>query len=104
MWEKEAISNILKNAIEHSYDGKDVLIKYESNELFTKIIISNEGDNISKKDLKHIFERFYKGVNSSSDSIGIGLALAKAIIEEDNGHIYVESNNNITKFIIKYYK
>ena len=62
------------------------------------------GDGISKKDIKHIFERFYKGENATSDSIGIGLALAKTIIEEDNGNISVESKKNGTKFIIKYFK
>lgn len=53
----------------------------------------------------HIFERFYKGKNSSSESVGIGLALAKSIIEKNNGYIVVESKiNEGTKFTIKYFK
>ena len=66
--------------------------------------IINYGKVIDKKDLKHIFERFYKGKNAKADSIGIGLALAKSIVEEDNGSIDVESNDNETKFILKYFK
>lgn len=60
---------------------------------------------IDENDLQHIFERFYKGKNSSSESVGIGLALAKSIIEKNNGYIVVESKiNEGTKFIIKYFK
>ena len=68
------------------------------------IEIIDKGEGISKKDISHIFERFYKGENATSDSIGIGLALAKTIIEEDNGSISVESNKIGTKFIVKYFK
>ena len=67
------------------------------------IEIIDKGEGISKKDISHIFERFYKGENATSDSIGIGLALAKTIIENDNGNINVETDNIGTKFIIKYF-
>ena len=63
------------------------------------------GEGIAKKDIKHIFERFYKGKNSSENSIGIGLALAKKIIEKDNGMISCKSEIGIgTEFTIKYMK
>ncbi len=104
MWEKEALGNILKNAIEHSYKNDIISINYETNNVYSKIEIINNGATISKKDLKHIFERFYKGENSSSNSFGIGLSLAKVIIEKDNGKISVSSINNKTIFTIKYYK
>ena len=58
---------------------------------------------MSKKDQKHIFERFYKGENSSGNSIGIGMSLAKMIIEKDNGVITVDSSDKGTEFIIKYF-
>lgn len=103
-WQSEAISNIMKNAIEHSEDGSGINISYEDNKIYTKIVIENTGETISKEDMKHIFERFYKGENSSEDSVGIGLALSKAIIEKDNGKIDVTSENSKTCFIIKYYK
>ena len=102
-WQIEAITNILKNSIEHSQDNHKIVVKYEKNNIYSYIEIQDYGEGISKKDLKHIFERFYKGENASKDSIGIGLALSKTIIEEDNGTISVESNENGTKFTIKYY-
>lgn len=104
-WQIEALTNIVKNCIEHSKEDSQIDINYQENDLFTKIIIEDYGCGISKKDIKHIFERFYKCSNSNSDSIGIGLSLAKIIIEKDNGYIVVESElNKGTKFIIKYLK
>ena len=102
-WQIEAITNILKNSIEHSQDNHKIVVKYEKNSIYSNIEIQDFGDGISQKDLKHIFERFYKGENASKESIGIGLALSKTIIEEDNGTISVDSNENGTKFTIKYY-
>ena len=103
-WQIEAITNILKNSIDHSKDNQKVIINVENNNVYSTVEIIDFGDGISKKDISHIFERFYKGENATSDSIGIGLALAKTIIEEDNGNISVESNKNGTKFTIKYFK
>ena len=103
-WEVEALTNILKNSIEHIKDKKEILVDYNTNNFYSIIKIKDYGVGIAHDDLKHIFERFYKGKNSSPDSIGIGLSLAKAIINEDNGIISVESNSNGTTFIIKYYK
>ena len=103
-WEVEALTNILKNSIEHIKDKKEILVYYNTNNVYSIIKIKDYGVGIAHDDLKHIFERFYKGKNSSPDSIGIGLSLAKAIINEDNGIISVESNSNGTTFIIKYYK
>lgn len=103
-WQVEAITNILKNAIDHSKDNSRIIINVENNNVYSTIEIKDFGDGISKKDLSHIFERFYKGENATSDSIGIGLALAKTIIEEDNGNISVESDKTGTIFTIKYFK
>lgn len=104
-WQQEAITNIIKNCIEHNKEKGKLFIKYEENTLFTKITISDEGEGISKEDLKHIFERFYKGQNSSENSVGIGLALAKNIIEKNNGMISCKSElDKGTEFVIKYMK
>ena len=103
-WQIEAITNIIKNAIDHSKNNSTVTINLSNNNVYSMIEIIDKGEGISKKDISHIFERFYKGENATSDSIGIGLALAKTIIEEDNGSISVESNKIGTKFIIKYFK
>ncbi len=104
-WQQEAVTNIIKNCIEHNKENGTIFISYEENILFTKITIRDEGEGIVKDDLKHIFERFYKGRNSSENSIGIGLALAKDIIEKNNGLINCKSElNKGTEFIIKYMK
>ena len=102
-WQIEAISNIIKNGIEHSEENSKIDIKTEKNNIYTKIEITNYGNKIDEKDQKHIFERFYKGKNSKEDSVGIGLSLAKTIIEKDNGRILIESNDEKTSFIIKYF-
>ena len=104
-WQVEAITNILKNCIEHSNTNSKISINYEENKIYSKIEIKDEGVGIDKEDLPHIFERFYKGKNSSNDSIGIGLALAKSIIEKNNGYISVNSKlNEGSIFTIKYFK
>ena len=104
-WQVEAITNILKNCIEHSYENKKIYINYNQNNMYTELKIEDNGTGIDAKDLPHIFERFYKGKNSSSDSVGIGLALSKSIIESNNGYIQVDSKlNKGTTFIIKYLK
>lgn len=103
-WQIEALTNIIKNAIEHSKNNSNIIINIENNNVYSMIEVIDFGEGIAKKDIKHIFERFYKCKNTKTDSIGIGLALAKTIIEEDKGTISVESNKLETKFIIKYYK
>lgn len=103
-WQIEAITNILKNCIEHSKDNSIIRIDIDSNKIYKQITIKDNGEGIDEKDLPHIFERFYKGKNSSNDSIGIGLALAKTIIEKDKGSIKVDSKKGKqTTFTIKYY-
>ena len=102
-WYKEAISNILKNAIEHA--KHIVTIKVTENKVYTQIEIKDDGVGINKKDMKHIFDRFYKSQNSDENSIGIGLSLSKSIVEAQNGHIYVDSKEGeYTKFITRYIK
>ena len=90
-WQQEALTNILKNAIEHSQPKSNIYIIVENTSIFLKIKIKDEGQGIEQKDLKHIFERFYKAKNCNEDSIGIGLSLAKTIIEQNNGYIKATS-------------
>lgn len=102
-WQVEAITNILKNCIEHSKENSEIVVKYEQNNMYSEIEIKDFGIGIDKQDLPHIFERFYKGKNSSNESVGIGLALSKSIIENDNGYIGVYSElGKGTVFTIKY--
>ena len=103
-WQIEALTNILKNALEYSHSQGKIDIAVLKNDLYLEITIKDYGKGMDSKDLKHLFERFYKGKNASSDSIGIGLALAKSIIEKDNGKITCESLvNKGTTFKIKYF-
>lgn len=103
-WQIEALTNILKNSVEHSYENNKVLIESSENNAFVKITIKDFGTGIAREDINHIFERFYKGKDSDYDSIGIGLALSKSIIEKQNGKISVESSDDGTTFTIKYFK
>ena len=104
-WQVEALTNILKNCAEHSNNNTKINVLYSENNMYSEIVIKDEGSGIDQKDLKHIFERFYKGKNSDKDSIGIGLSLAKTIIEKDNGFITVDSElGKGTTFYIKYRK
>lgn len=102
-WLCEAITNIIKNCIEHSHNG-NIKITADQNKLYTKISIKDNSSGITKEDLPHIFERFYKGKNSSDDSVGIGLSLAKTIIEKQGGYISVSSElNKGSEFVIKFF-
>lgn len=103
-WLLEALTNIVKNSLEYSLKHEDVLVNYGSNQVYDYIEIINKGKTINSKDLKHLCERFYKGENASSNSFGIGLSLAKAIVEELGGMISVSSEKEVTTFTIKFYK
>ncbi len=104
-WQVESITNILKNSIEHTKEYGIVEVNYSENKLYTRILIKDNGKGIDSDDLPHIFDRFYKGENSSDDSFGIGLSLSKTIIEKEGGSITVKSTPNIgTIFTIKYLK
>lgn len=104
-WTTEAFVNLLKNAHEHTPVGGMIIIKITDNPLFTEFLIQDNGSGIAKEDLPHIFERFYKGKNSSSESIGIGLNMSKTIIQKENGTIMVDSvEGKGTTFTIRFYK
>ncbi len=90
-WLREAVSNIVKNAIEHTPAGGKVSVNAVQTNLCTQINIVDNGKGIDKKDLPHIFERFYKAGNSSVNSVGIGLAMAKQIICNMGGSITASS-------------
>ena len=104
-WTCEALTNILKNCMEHTPDGGHLEIRGRENPVYVEIFIRDDGKGIAKEDLPHIFERFYKGKNSSENSYGIGLALSRMIIVSQGGTIKAE-NNPIkgAKFSIRFYK
>ena len=104
-WSVEALENIIKNCLEHTSDGGTLNINTNSTTIYYEIEISDNGSGIAKEDLPHIFERFYHGKNSSAESVGIGLALSKAVFSKENANIDVKSKEGIgTKFTIRFYK
>lgn len=131
-WLVEALGNILKNCMEHSFEGGKILVSCEENALYSRIVISDNGTGIAKEDMPHIFERFYKGKSKNkpdkpknsgavyedngnlsvssemeykSESVGIGLALSRSIITQFNGTIKVTSEvGQGTSFDIRFYK
>jgi signal transduction histidine kinase len=104
-WSSEALINIIKNCIEHTPDSGTISVHYSENPMYTEIIVSDNGTGIDKEDLPYIFKRFYKGKNANDDSVGIGLAMAKSIINSQNGDIIASSTvNQGTTFRIKFFK
>lgn len=103
-WQVEALTNILKNAVEYSYEGNKVIIDCEDNNVYTQFKIKDFGKGMDDEDILNIFKRFYKGKEANKDSVGIGLSLSKTIIEHDKGVVIVESQKGQgTTFIIKYF-
>lgn len=105
-WSTEALVNIIKNCVEHTDEGGKLSISYKENPLFSEIVIKDSGEGIDKVDIPNIFKRFYRGKSSSKEnSVGIGLAMAKSIIESQNGDIFVRSEKNKgTEFHITFHK
>ena len=91
-WLTEAIINIVKNASDYSENGKNIEIRVETNSVFTRIYIRDHGIGIAESELPNIFKRFYRVSNEvNPNSVGIGLALSKSIVEGMNGNIRVSS-------------
>ena len=103
-WNREALQNIIKNAIEHSNVKCTIKIKITDNDVYTAVYIANRGEKLSDKQQKQIFERYYSEAKYEDNSMGIGLPLAKAVIEKQGGYISVESDDEETVFIVKYIK
>lgn len=90
-WTMEAVMNLMKNCMEHTPPGGTVHCSYEENPMYTLICIRDEGPGFAEEDLSHLFERFYRGHDVKDGGIGIGLSLAKEIIEMQNGTIRAEN-------------
>lgn len=104
-WTEEALVNILKNAIEHSSCGGEVEIWGADNDVYTELRITDYGTGITKEERERLFRRFYRGDTAKEDSVGIGLALAKEIVEKQNGRILVDSEENKgTVFSVRFLK
>lgn len=103
-WTAEALLNIVKNCIEHTPERGSITISYSENPIYTEIIVSDNGPGVDAADLPYIFNRFYKGKNAGDDSVGIGLAMSRAIIARQGGEINVASpGGRGTTFTIRFY-
>ncbi len=91
-WTVEAVSNILKNAMEHMDDSGKIMVEFLENPLYVECTIKDNGKGIDAEDLPYVFNRYFKGKNSRESSVGIGLALTKMIITEQDGTIKVENH------------
>ena len=105
-WSCEAIGNIIKNCMEHTPEGGKITVTGTRNPLYSEITIRDSGSGISEEDLPHIFERFYKGRDSGDKGgFGIGLALARMIINEQNGTLKAEnSTDGGAVFTVRFYE
>lgn len=104
-WTIEALSNIVKNCIEHTDENGYVKISVRQDNIATHIHIMDNGCGIEKAHLPHIFERFYKADKEATNSIGIGLAMAKQIIMKQEGDISVTSEvGKGSDFYVKMYR
>lgn len=104
-WTVEALGNVLKNCIEHTGPGGRVTVACDANPLYASFTVSDTGEGIAPEDLPHIFTRFYRGKNADENSVGIGLAMAKAVIVRQNGDIRAESTPGTgTTFHIRFYR
>ena len=91
-WVSEAVGNLVKNALEHTPAGGKVRLSASQTPLTVELEVTDTGSGIAKEELPHIFERFYRSSRQSNPtSVGIGLALARQIIERNGGEIYVRS-------------
>ena len=90
-WTEEAVSNLIKNALDHTDEGDFVKISWEKSPVMIRISVEDNGSGISEEDIYHIFKRFYRSSSSFSGGSGLGLPLAKAIVEEQGGSLTVSS-------------
>lgn len=104
-WTSEAVKNIIKNCIEHTPVGGELVFSTHNTNIYNELTVSDNGSGIDSEDLPHIFERFYHGKNASADSVGIGLNLAKEILSKQHAEITCESElGKGSCFKIKFYK
>ncbi|MCC6893881.1 MAG: HAMP domain-containing histidine kinase [Anaerolineae bacterium] len=104
-WSAEALTNVVKNCVEHTPEGGKIEIVYAANVLYAEITVRDDGEGIPSRDLPNIFNRFYRGTNAGENSVGIGLALAKAIFNAQGGDIAVRSQRGLgTSFEIRLFR
>jgi signal transduction histidine kinase len=104
-WSVEALTNVIKNCVEHTPEGGRIEISFGANAMYAEIIVSDDGEGIASRDLPNIFNRFYRSENAGDKGVGIGLALAKAVFTAQGGDITVHSQRGMgTSFEIRFFR
>ncbi|HEX9011886.1 MAG TPA: HAMP domain-containing sensor histidine kinase [Anaerolineaceae bacterium] len=104
-WSAEALTNVVKNCMEHTPEEGKIEITYAANALYVEITISDDGEGITGQDLPNVFNRFFRSANAGENSVGIGLALAKAIFTAQGGDITIRSERGVgTTFDIRVFR
>lgn len=92
IWLTEAIGNLVKNALDHTAQGDCILVRWQQSPCLTQIMVEDTGSGIHSEDLYHIFKRFYRSrFSKDTQGVGLGLPLAKSIVEAHQGSIEVHS-------------
>lgn len=103
-WTAEALVNLIKNCSEHIPAGGQIVMETTSTPLYMQIIVEDNGPGFDPSELSRLFRRFFRGKNSGKDSIGIGLALCRAIVEGQGGMIRAENRpEGGARFVIRFY-
>lgn len=92
-WTAEALVNLIKNCSEHTPAGGEIILTAVTTPLYMQITVEDSGAGFDAEELPHLFRRFFRGKNSAKDSIGIGLALCRGIVEGQGGIIRAENRN-----------
>ena len=104
-WSAEALGNVLKNCMEHTPTGGTISVESKETALYTQITVCDNGPGFAKEDIPHLFERFYKGKHAGTEGIGIGLALARMIVAEQEGTITADNPaEGGARFVIRFNK
>ena len=99
-WLSEAFRNLLKNACEHTKEGGQIRIRLEQTDRSFHCTVEDDGGGAARKDLPHLFERFYRAEGQPANGAGLGLAIVKEIILRHHGHITAENGAKGLKFTI----
>ena len=103
-WTVEALGSILKNCMEHTPAGGEIVLTHQETPVYTRIQIRNSGAPIAQEELPHIFERFYRGKNATPGSAGIGLAFARQVITRQQGSLTARNTPDGPEFTMTIYK
>ena len=104
-WTMEALLNLMKNCVEHAPAGSAVRCSCRRNALYTEVVLQDAGAGFSPADLDHLFERFYRGEHPSPHSTGLGLAIAKELLERQNALVHAENApDGGGRFVVRFYQ